>query len=266
MDPITAITLGSSVIQGLGGLFGARRANKAQRIAAAEERRKRAEMNRLRDIYSNIDTSNPFLNMENTMEDLTVNQQQAQFEAQQFQQSQANTLASLRQSAGGSGIAALAQSLAQQGQLAAQRSAASIGQQEAINQRMAAQQAGQIQAQERRGEIISRQQQRDQIGTLLGMSQSEVAAAREQQRLAQKAKMDAISGGVSGIASALSSGISAGAFSGGNTNIPASYDGGQLETIINPSVFGQSGVTQTYDEYEQDQYNQIMSVANQFRD
>ena len=92
-----------------------------------------------------------------------------------------------------SGIAALAQSLAQQGQLAAQRSAANIGQQEATNQRMAAQQAGQIQAQERRGEIISRQQQRDQIGTLLGMSQSEVAAAREQQRLAQKAKMDAIS-------------------------------------------------------------------------
>jgi len=265
MDPITAITLGSSVIQGLGGFFGARSANKAKRKAAAEERRKRAEMNRLRGIYSSIDTSNPFLNMENTMEDLTVNQQQAQFEAQQFQQSQANVLNNLRGAAGGSGIAALAQSLAQQGQLAAQRSAANIGQQEATNQRMAAQQAGQIQQQERRGELISRQQQRDQIGTLLGMSQSEVAAAREQQRLAQQAKMDAISGGISGITSALSSGISAGAF-GGNTNIPASYDGGQLETIMNPSIFGQGGITQTYDEYEQDQYNQIMSVANQFRD
>ena len=264
MDPITAITLGSSVIQGLGGLFGARRANKAQRIAAAEERRKRAEMNRLRDIYSNIDTSNPFLNMENTMEDLTVNQQQAQFEAQQFQQSQANTLASLRQSAGGSGIAALAQSLAQQGQLAAQRSAASIGQQEAINQRMAAQQAAQIQAQERRGEIISRQQQRDQTGTLLGMAQSEVAAARRQQMLAQQAKLAAISGGVSGITGALTSGISAGAFGGGSN--PTAYSGGQLETIMNPNIFGQGGVTQTYDEYEQDQYNQIMAVANQFRD
>jgi hypothetical protein len=169
-------------------------------------------MNRLRDIYSNIDTSNPFLNMENTMEDLTINQQQAQFEAQQFQQSQSNILNTLRSSAGGSGIAALAQSLAQQGQLAAQRSSASIGQQEATNQRMAAQQAGQIQAQERRGEIISRQQQRDQVGTLLGMSQSEVAAARQQEMMAQQARFDAISSGLGGMTGMLTAGIEAGAF------------------------------------------------------
>ena len=42
MDPITAITLVSSVIQCLGGLFVARRGNKAQIIAAAEERIKRS--------------------------------------------------------------------------------------------------------------------------------------------------------------------------------------------------------------------------------
>ena len=206
MDPITAITLGSSVIQGLGGFFGARRANKAKRKAAAEERRKR-------------------------------------FEAQQFQQSQANVLNNLRSAAGGSGIAALAQSLAQQGQLAAQRSAANIGQQEATNQRMAAQQAGQIQAQERRGEIISRQQQRDQVGTLLGMSQQEVAAARQQQMLAQKAKMDAISGGISGITSALSSGISAGAF--GTSPIPTSTqhlaEGLSTEDILSQYNFSMTG-------------------------
>ena len=190
------IAMGAANI--ISGIFGGRRAKKAARKAAREERRKKAEMNRLRDIYSNIDTSNPFLNMENTMEDLTVNQQQAQFEAQQFQQSQSNILNTLRGSAGSSGIAALAQSLAQQGQLAAQRSSASIGQQEATNQRMAAQQAGQIQAQERRGEIISRQQQRDQTGTLLGMSQSEVAAARQQKQIAQQARFDAISGGIQG--------------------------------------------------------------------
>jgi hypothetical protein len=213
MDPITGgIAIGGALIQGIGGLFGARRARKAQRKAAAEQRRKRAEMNRLRDIYSNIDTSNPFLNMENTMEDLTINQQQAQFEAQQFQQSQSNILNTLRSSAGGSGIAALAQSLAQQGQLAAQRSSASIGQQEATNQRMAAQQAGQIQAQERRGEIISRQQQRDQVGTLLGMSQSEVAAARQQEMMAQQARFDAISSGLGGMTGMLTAGIEAGAF------------------------------------------------------
>ena len=45
-------------------------------------------MDRLKNIYANLDTSNPFLNMENVMEDLTINQKQAQFQAQQFQQSQ----------------------------------------------------------------------------------------------------------------------------------------------------------------------------------
>jgi hypothetical protein len=139
--------------------------------------------------------------MENTMEDLTVNQKQAQFESQQFQQSQANIMANMRGAAGGSGIAALAQSLSQQGQLNAQRSSASIGQQESSNQRLAAQQAANIQSQERRGEVMSRNMKRDQTGTLLGMSQQETAAARMQGMQAQQAKFSAISSGVNSLTS-----------------------------------------------------------------
>lgn len=176
------MTTGLIVGQGLkllGGLFGRRRARREMRRQRALEAERRKEMERLKKSYASIDTSNPFLNMENTLEDLTVNQQQAQFEGQQFAQSQANILSGLRGAAGSSGVAALAQSLAQQGQLRAQQASASIGQQESTNQRLAAQEASRLQVRERQGEVISRQQQRDQQGTLLGMSQQEVAAARQ---------------------------------------------------------------------------------------
>ena len=81
---------------------------------------------------------NQFEDMENPFEDLTVNTQQAEFEAQQNQQQQANILSSMAGAAGGSGIAALAQSMANQGALQAQKASASIGSQEAANQKLAA--------------------------------------------------------------------------------------------------------------------------------
>ena len=70
---------------------------------------------------------------------------------------------------------------------------------------------------ERQGELISRQQQRDQAGTLLGMAQQEVAASRQQRALAQQAKMDAISGGIQGMTSLAGSvfGAEPGTFSSG---------------------------------------------------
>jgi|TARA_R110000744_G_scaffold73491_1_gene147077 hypothetical protein len=191
------------------------KANKAQKKAEAEEKQKRVEMDRLKGIYSNLDTSNPFANMENTMEDLTVNQKQAQFEAQQNQQTQSNTLNSLRGAAGGSGIAALAQSMAQSGQLSAQRASASIGAQESNNQRMSAQQASANQNKERDGDVKSRNMKRDQAGTLLGMSQQETAAARNQASMAEQAKWSAISSGVEGATGAMSAGMTSGAIGGG---------------------------------------------------
>ena len=81
---------------------------------------------------------NKFEGMENAFEDLTVNTQQAEFEAQQNQQQQANIMSSMAGAAGGSGIAALAQSMANQGAMQAQKASASIGSQEAANQKLAA--------------------------------------------------------------------------------------------------------------------------------
>ena len=61
------------------GIWGASRADRARREAEEKERESREEMDRLKAIYANLDTSNPYLNMENTTEDLTINQKQAEF-------------------------------------------------------------------------------------------------------------------------------------------------------------------------------------------
>tara|TARA_Y100000592_G_scaffold100519_1_gene180951 strand:+ start:16215 stop:17141 length:927 start_codon:yes stop_codon:yes gene_type:complete len=233
--------LGQAIGSLAGGVIGLIGAGKRRRAAQAEAARARAEMDRMKSVYTNLDTSNPYANLENqfgtltnqyaglenTMEDLTVNQQQAQFEAQQFQQSQANIMDTMRGAAGGSGIAALAQTLANQGQLAAQRSAASIGQQEAQNQMAAARQAGQLQQMEAQGaaavdlqraqgaaqvdqmraagERQSQQMEFSKQGTLLGMAQSESAARQQALAQAEQQRMESlqqtISGGV-GLASA----------------------------------------------------------------
>lgn len=182
-----------------GAAVGYGAANKAQKKAEQDANRAQREMDRLKGVYANLDTSNPYLNMENKMEDLTVNQGQAQFEQQMAQQSQANILDSMRGAAGGSGIAATAQALAQQGQLAAQRASVSIGQQEQANQMAERQAASQIQQQERQGEVLSRQQELNKQSTLLGMSQAETAAAREREAQSQQAKTDALAGGLSAI-------------------------------------------------------------------
>lgn len=192
-----AFIVAASILGGIavaGGATSAIMAGKARKEAAAKAQDEKARMDQLRAQYASLDTSNPFLNQENKFEDLTVNQQQAEFQAQQFQQSQANILDSLRGAAGGSGIAALAQQLAQQGDIAAQRASATIGQQEAANQRMAAQEAARLQTAERQGELISRNLERDQVGTLLGMSQNTYAAYAQAETAAQQAQIDAISG------------------------------------------------------------------------
>ena len=205
----TAISAGASL---LGGIFGARSANRASRRAERKERLARMEMDRMKQIYSNLDTSNPYLNMENTMEDLTINQKQAQFESQQFQQSQANILSGLRGAAGGSGVAAVAQALAQQGQLQAQRSAASIGAQESRNQILRQREASRLQSLERQGELTSRVLERQKVTGLLSMAQAETAAYGQQAAAAQRARSQAIGGAFSGIAQAGIAGLQAGAF------------------------------------------------------
>jgi len=186
-----------------GAALGAISANKAQRKAERKAGQAEEEMKRLKDTYSQLDTSNPYVDMENPMEDLTINQRQYDLEKQQFGQSQANVLGGLREAAGSSGVAAVAQALAGQGQIAAQSSAAKIGQQEKENQMAERSMAANLQDKERGGEVWSRNAEKDKQSTLLGMSQQEVAAYREQAAAAEQAKWDAIAGGVTAVGSIL---------------------------------------------------------------
>ena len=191
------------------GLIGRKKRRAQQRAAKNEYQTRRTE-------FENLDTSNlsagfknSYANMENTYEDLTVNQQQAQFQAQQNQQSQANIMQNLRGAAGGSGIGGLAQALANQSQIANQKASASIGMQESANQRLAAQGAAQVQQMGAQGEIIAQQQrisgagiarglQADKTGTLLGMAQADKAAADQ----AIQESNAALFGGIGSIAGA----------------------------------------------------------------
>lgn len=141
--------------------------------------------------YFAQDTSNVYANMENTMEDLTVNTQAADFAAQQQAQGQANIMNQMRASAGSSGIAALAQSLAQQQSQNAQAASASIGQQEASNQRAAASMAGQNQMMQLRGEESSRALKAGLMGERLAIDTNELASAEQAIQAAQAARTEA---------------------------------------------------------------------------
>ena len=180
LKPSPLKMIGSIIGAGV-GIFGAIKGAKDKRAARKKMDAAQKAINKNKEDYAAIDTSNPFEDtknhmagmknvyegaenvyagkmenkfegqknafegmknefegMENAFEDLTVNTQQAEFEAQQNAQNQANILSSMAGAAGGSGIAALAQSMANQGALQAQKASASIGAQEAANAKKAA--------------------------------------------------------------------------------------------------------------------------------
>jgi hypothetical protein len=154
------------------GLFGGRKRRR-------EERRAQQEFQQYKSRFMNLDTSNPYANMENVYEDLTVNQQAANFYNQQSQAAMANTMSQFQGAAGGSGIAALAQAITQQQGINLQQAASSIAEQESANEMARANMAGQIQMAERQGEVMSREMEAEKTTTLLGMSQQRVAAAKQ---------------------------------------------------------------------------------------
>ena len=164
-----------------------------------EQRRAQDEFNRRQADFENLDTSNVYSNMENVYEDLTVNQQQADFQAQQQQQVLSNTMNQMQGAAGGSGIAALAQAMANQQSQNMERASISIGQQEAQNQAAERQMAGRLQSQEAMGELQSRNAELNKVSTLMGMSGQRLQAANEARAAATKGLMAGIGGVTAGI-------------------------------------------------------------------
>lgn len=183
----------SGIVGGLtgiaGGIIGSG-ARKREQAAAQKE----YEMYKQR--YNELDTSNLYANLENTMEDLTVDQRAAQFQLQAQQQGQANIMDQMAGAAGGSGIAALAQSMANAQTQNAAAAAASIGQQERANERAAATQAAQLQQLEASGAEKARSLEYSKTGTQLGMAQQRLAAAN-------KARQDATNSIIGGVGSVM---------------------------------------------------------------
>ena len=159
--------------------------------AQVEKNIQKAELKKQMDIYRNQKIKNPYENMENTFEDLTVNQQAAQFQAQQGAQQRANIMQNLKGAAGGSGVAGLAQALANQGTLQTQRISASIGQQEARNQALSAKGAAAVQLAERQGDQFVQQAEMDREATLLGMQMGQTTGANLAFQQAQANEMNA---------------------------------------------------------------------------
>jgi hypothetical protein len=194
---IGALTAIGGLTNIAGSLIGGRARRQEQRAAQADLAQRMSA-------YENMQFTNPYANLENTAEDLTVNQQQAQFLAQQQQQGLANTMGALQGAAGGSGIAALAQAMSNQQAQNLQQASASIGQQESRNQALSSQQAASNQLMQAQGEARVQDMERGRTETLLGMSQQRLASANAARDAATDQLMQGIGdvamGGVAGYA------------------------------------------------------------------
>ena len=189
------VAVSAMAVSGIAGVIGSNinaGIAKDAAIEAKEERdRQQAALDKEKAAYKAMKFENPFSNMENVYEDLTVNQQQAQFQAQQGSQQRADIMQNMRGAAGGSGIAGLAQMLANQGQLQTQQISASIGMQESQNQIAAAKGAGAVQIAERQGDQWVQQAEMDRQATLLGMQMGQATGANQAYQQSQANQMNA---------------------------------------------------------------------------
>lgn len=192
------------IIGGLTNIAGSLIGGRARR---QEQKAAQAELKQRMSAYENMQFTNPYANLQNTAEDLTVNTQQADFLAQQQQQGMANTMGALQGAAGGSGIAALAQAMSNQQSQNLQQASASIGQQEAANQAAAATQAANIQMSQAEGEAAIQDKEQARTETLLGMSQQRTAAANEARAQATQQLVQGIGSTVGGVAEAVVPGL-----------------------------------------------------------
>ena len=203
-----AMAIGATV-SGVGAIVKGRAANTAQKKARALAEEAQADLDQQKDRFRNLDTSNPYLNMENTMEDLTVNTQASEFQRDQQMASQSNIMGQMRGAAGSSGIAALAQTLANQGSMDAQKSSANIAQQEQANEMAERGESARIQGLEREGELISRNAQKGKVSSLMGMAADDVSVQRSAEMAAQQQKQAAVQQGISSVAQVGVSGAAA---------------------------------------------------------
>ncbi len=148
--------------------------------------------------FENIDTSNPYADMENVYEDKTVSTQAADFAKQQSMQSQANMMDQFGQAAGGSGIASLAQVMSQQQTGQAQQASVDIGQQEQSIQAEQMGEASSLQTQKIQGEEMSRQMESDKLQSMMQLKGQDLAKARMDKHMHDKMAISGVTGAAAG--------------------------------------------------------------------
>ena len=221
-----AVALGLGVVQGASQIIGG--ISERKRLRKEGDRSKRQFQRNLSDLQG-MQFNNPYADIqtqfENPYEDLTVNTQQAEFQAEQGAQTRANILRNLQGVAGGSGIAGLAQTLANQEQQQTRQISADIGRQEAANQRLAAQGAAGVQQMEAQaqqtvlgGEDIRQQRERQRTMDVMSLRSGQQALQRDiRQQRAQASQQ--IIGGIGTLAGAGFDAYTGGVFGGGNSGI-----------------------------------------------
>mgnify|MGYP003115298731 len=200
---------GVGIAKGISGFISSRKAKK-------EEKKQKKKLAERMEAFENLDTSNPYAdvknqyeNMENTMEDLEVNTQQAEFERDAAQQSQANVMSSM-QEAGGFDAGNI-QALVAGGAQAARQASASIGQQEAQNKMAERQQAAANQEMERRGAMevqalkgqgkaMSQQMEMGKQEALMGLTQGQLQSAQADKAAGKQMMFDGITSAIGAFA------------------------------------------------------------------
>lgn len=222
-----AVALGLGVVQGASQIIGG--ISERKRLKREGRRSKKQFKRNLGDLQS-MQFKNPYADIqtqfENPYEDLTVNTQQAEFQAEQGAQTRANILRNLQGVAGGSGIAGLAQTLANQEQQQTRQISADIGRQETANQQLAAQGAAgvqQMEAQAQRtvleGEDIRQQRERQRTMDIMGLRSGQQALQRDIRQQRSQASQQII-GGIGSVVGAGLDAYTGGVFGGSGMNLP----------------------------------------------
>lgn len=126
--------------------------------------------------YSAFDFANPYANLTNRFENLTVNTQAADFQQANLRQNLADVMG-MQGSRGGGMNAANTQALLRQANQSTMGVSLDLAKQERQNQITSLNQATQIDRMIAQGEGLMQQREFDRLGTLLGMDQAELAGA-----------------------------------------------------------------------------------------
>lgn len=178
--------------QAVGSIVGSRRRKR-------EERAAQAEFDANKQANQNFQFQNTYANLENTAEDLTVNQQAANFQGQQTDQALAQGLDAIVASGGGGGSA---QAIANASLQAKQGASADISRQEQQNQQLRVSQAARNQQLEAQGADVLQSRQHEQLGEQFDLSGERLSSARAAR---QQATQDLL-GGLGSVAGGIASG------------------------------------------------------------